>query len=97
MAVATPVQIVATRDTSDRRTDVYVESLRVAFEGSAAREIGMPVARLNVMVGVAKLERITKNDVDLLPLVAAARALVSPHTLPAPRAPDSTATAGAML
>ena len=57
----------------------------------------MPLARLNVMVGVAKLERINKSDADLVPLVAAALALVSPPTLPAPRAPVSTATAGATL
>ena len=62
-----------------------------------AREMGMPLARLNVMVGVAKLERINKSDADLVPLVAAARALVSPPTPPAPRAPVSTATAGATL
>ena len=37
----------------------------------------MPLARLNVMVGVAKLERITKSDPDFAPLVAAAKALVS--------------------
>jgi hypothetical protein len=42
-----------------------------------AHEIDMPLARLNVMVGVAKLERITKSDPDFPPLVAAARALVS--------------------
>lgn len=42
-----------------------------------AHEMDMPLARLNVMVGVAKLERITKSDVDFAPLVAAAQALVS--------------------
>lgn len=42
-----------------------------------AHEMGMPLARLNVMVGVAKLERITKSDPDFVPLVAAAQALVS--------------------
>jgi hypothetical protein len=42
-----------------------------------AHEMGMPLARLNVMVGVAKLERITKSDPDFAPLVAAAEALVS--------------------
>lgn len=42
-----------------------------------AREMEMPLARLNVMVGVAKLERITKRDPDFAPLVAAAEALVS--------------------
>ena len=62
-----------------------------------AREMGMRLARLNVMVGVAKLERINKSDADLVPLVAAARALVSPPTPPAPRAHVYTATAGATL
>jgi hypothetical protein len=42
-----------------------------------AHEMDMPLARLNVMVGVAKLERITKSDPDFAPLVAAAKALVS--------------------
>ena len=50
-----------------------------------AQEMGMPPARLNVMVGVAKFERINKSDADLAPLVAAARALVSPSTTPAPQ------------
>lgn len=43
-----------------------------------AREMGMPLARLNVMVGVAKLERIRKTDADFAPLVTAARALLAP-------------------
>ena len=41
-----------------------------------AHEMVMPLARLNVTVGVAKLERITKSDPDFAPLVAAAKALV---------------------
>ena len=40
-----------------------------------AHEMGMTLARLNVMVGVAKLERIAKSDPDLVPLVTAAKAL----------------------
>ena len=60
-----------------------------------AREMGMPLARLNVMVGVAKLERINKSDADLVPVVAAARALVSPPTARPPRARVLAATAGA--
>jgi hypothetical protein len=52
-----------------------------------AHEMDMPLARLNVMVGVAKLERITKSDPDFAPLVAAAQALVSgPIAVPAPSA-----------
>ena len=35
MAIATPIQIVVSRDGDDRRTDVYVDTLRLAFEGSA--------------------------------------------------------------
>ena len=62
-----------------------------------AREMGMSLARLNVMIGIAKLERITKSDADLAPLVAAARALVSPPAAPAQRAPISAAAAGAVL
>ena len=42
-----------------------------------AHEMDIPLARLNVMVGVAKLERITKSDPDFAPLVAAAEALVT--------------------
>jgi hypothetical protein len=51
-----------------------------------AHEMDQPLARLNVMVGVAKLERITKSDPDFAPLVAAARALVS-GPAPAPTRP----------
>jgi hypothetical protein len=43
-----------------------------------AHEMGMTLARLNVMVGVAKLERITKSDHDLSPVIRAAEALASP-------------------
>ena len=60
-------------------------------------EMGTPLAHLNVMVGVAKLERINQSDADLVLLVAAARALVSPRTSPAPRAPVSDVIAGATL
>lgn len=42
-----------------------------------AHEMGIPLARLNVVVGVAKLERIAKRDPDLPPLVAAAKTLIS--------------------
>ena len=62
-----------------------------------AHEMGLPLARVNVMVGVAKLERINKSDARLAPLTAAARALVSPAAAPAPRASLFAATAGATL
>ena len=47
-----------------------------------AHEMKKPLARLNVMVGVAKLERITKSDPDFTPLVVAAEALVSGPVAP---------------
>jgi len=49
-----------------------------------AHEMDMPLARLNVMVGVAKLERITKSDADFTPLVTAAKALTALPAAPAP-------------
>ena len=60
-----------------------------------AQEMGMQFSRLNVMVGIAKFERINKSDADLDPLVDAARVLVSPRTAPAPRASAYIETAGA--
>lgn len=62
-----------------------------------AHEMGMPLARLNVMVGIAKLDRITKSDADFAPLVAAAHALVASPTAPAVRPVVATATTGATL
>ena len=62
-----------------------------------AHEIGMPLARLNVMVGIAKLERITKSDADFAPLVAAAHALVARPAAPAARSGAAAATTGATL
>ena len=62
-----------------------------------AHEMGIRLARLNVMVGVAKLERISKRELEHTPLVKAARTLVSQATAPAPRAPIAAATAGATL
>ena len=41
-----------------------------------AHEMNMPLARLNVMVGISKLDTINKTDPDLAPVEAAARALV---------------------
>jgi hypothetical protein len=63
-----------------------------------AHEMHMPLARLNVMVGVAKLERITKSDADWAPLLAAARKLVSPTPVaPAVRPLAAALTAGAAI
>lgn len=47
-----------------------------------AHEMNIPLARLNVTVGVAKLERISKTDADLAPLVTAARACLAPNSRP---------------
>ncbi|WP_022693149.1 thymidylate synthase family protein [Ponticaulis koreensis] len=44
-----------------------------------AAQMGTALVRLNVMVGVAKLERITKSDPALKQLVAIAKALVENH------------------
>ncbi len=60
-----------------------------------AHEMGIRLARLNVMVGVAKLERISKRELEHTPLVKAARMLVSQATAPAPRAPITSVAAGA--
>ena len=59
-----------------------------------AHEMSMPLARLNIMVGVAKLDRINKSDPDLVPLIAAARTLVSPPAAPASCVPISAAAGG---
>ena len=60
-----------------------------------AHEMGMPLARLNVMVGIAKLERITKSDADFAPLVAAAAGPRGRLAAPPARPVVSLATAGA--
>ncbi len=53
----TPVQIVVARDRTDHRTDVYVDTLRLAFEGSADAA-GSPSAYLDeaVDLGIRVLE-----------------------------------------
>ncbi|MBC8792136.1 MAG: thymidylate synthase [Tagaea sp. CACIAM 22H2] len=58
-----------------------------------AQQMDMPLVRLNVMVGIAKLERITKSDADFAPLIAAAQALIAPPARPA----IAAATTGAAL
>src|SRR5260370_33105771 len=50
-----------------------------------AREMGLHLARLNVTVGVAKLDGVSKSDATLKPLIAAARAALAaaaPSTVP---------------
>lgn len=58
-----------------------------------AHEMGIPLARLNVMVGVAKLERIGKTDAAMRPLIAAARGCLAstdcgPAVSPRERVPE---------
>ena len=67
------------------------------LDAFTARKMSMPRARLNVMIGVTKLERINKSDADIIPLVAADRALVSPPPTRAAQAPVFATTAGATL
>jgi hypothetical protein len=62
-----------------------------------AHEMGMPLARLNVMVGIAKLERITKSDADFAPLVAAVQALISPPAAIVIRPRITASVAGAAV
>jgi len=60
-----------------------------------AHEMDMPLARLNVMVGVAKLERITKGDADLRPLISAAQILTATPAEPLSLPAAASATVGA--
>lgn len=61
-----------------------------------AHELNLPLARLNVTVGVANLDGVKKSDASLAPLIAAARAAVAPAALPtAPRAGVSARGASA--
>ena len=53
-----------------------------------AHEMDLPLARLNVTIGVAKLERITKTDPALRLLIDAARACLAP---PPPARPMAAA------
>ena len=59
-----------------------------------AHEMDIRLARLNVMVGIAKLERVAKNDLDLRPLVDAADALVSGSGAPCERPVGTIQTGG---
>lgn len=64
----------------------YGNYLGLAQLGSfMAHEMETKIARLNIMVGIAKLERITKSDPDFAPVLAAAEACVSEvQSVPAP-------------
>lgn len=71
----------ATQQVFDKAYGNYLGLAQLgAFMG---HEMDISLARLNVMVGVAKLERITKSDPDFAPLVTAAEALV-PRSVAAP-------------
>ena len=78
MPVATPVQIVICRDTNDLRTDIYVDTLRVAFEGST-QVPGSPSAYMAdaVDVGIRVLEPATDlTDDEIRALIGGARETV---------------------
>lgn len=49
-----------------------------------AQEMNLPLARLNVTIGVAKLERISKTDPALRALIDAARACLAPPSAARP-------------
>ena len=54
----------------------YGNYLGLAHLGAfMAHEMNIPLTRLNVMVGIAKLERISKSELECTPLVKVARAL----------------------
>ncbi|MDO9306585.1 MAG: thymidylate synthase [Mesorhizobium sp.] len=56
-----------------------------------AHELNLPLARLNVTVGVANLDGVRKSDATLAPLIAAARAAVAPAAPPKAPRPGVTA------
>jgi hypothetical protein len=59
-----------------------------------AHEMGIPLARLNITIGVAKLERISKTDSAMVPLVEAAQACIAPRPVVMPgRLPSAQLTA----
>lgn len=58
----------------------YGNYLGIARLGAfIAHEMDMKLVRMNVIVGVAKFERVSKTDPLLAPLLAAARACISPE------------------
>lgn len=59
----------------------YGNYLGIAQLGAfMAHEMNLKLIRMNVVVGVAKLDRISKTDPELMPLLAAARACVASET-----------------
>ncbi|GEM_PF-584769 len=58
----------------------YGNYLGIAQLGAfMAHEMKTKLLRMNVVVGVAKFERISKSDVDLKPLITAVRETLAPH------------------
>lgn len=75
----TPLQIVVIRNPDDRRTDIYADTLRLAFEGSSDPE-GSPSAYLAeaVDLGIRVLEPIAAlGDEDVWRLIGGARHTVA--------------------
>jgi hypothetical protein len=60
-----------------------------------AHEMGLRLARLNVTVGVAKIDGISKSDAILKPVIAAARAALLTHSTIAAQPVVSLVAAGA--
>lgn len=60
----------------------YGNYLGIAQLGAfMAHEMHMKLARMNVIIGIAKFERISKTDSELAPLLAAARACIHSEKL----------------
>ncbi|WP_419943485.1 thymidylate synthase [Candidatus Palauibacter sp.] len=83
----------ATQQIFDKAYGNYLGLVRLS--AFMASEMHMRLARLNVMVGIAKLERIPKNDPALKPLVDAAEALVCGAAAAPSRSDRPGATVGA--
>ena len=60
-----------------------------------AHEMGLRLARLNVTVGVAKIDGISKSDAILKPVIAAARAALLTHSTIGAQPTVSLVAAGA--
>jgi len=74
----------------------YGNYLGLAQLGSfMAHEMGLRLARLNVTVGVAKIDGISKSDAILKPVIAAARAALLTHSTIAAQPAVSLVAAGA--
>ena len=83
----------ATQQIFDKAYGNYLGLIQLG--GFMAHEMHTKLTRLNVMVGIAKLERITKSDTDLATLLAAAEACVNDVEVATVSAPGIVATAEA--